>query len=207
MPNSDARMVRGLSIAVLVLSILAIAGSLLTVLLLGIGGVALNDPSVTGSAALEINGDPELSAYNIDSQDILGLTMLGLGIATVFLGWFAVCSIVPLVAAILGMRNYNNVDKLGGAFGWAIAGAVFSLLCGNIITMVLLIVSAVYINKLRKAPMVPYGQPQPYPAYGQQGYAPQPQPYGQGYAPQQPYQHVPPAQQPTDPQPPAPPAQ
>ena len=184
MPNSDARMVRGLSIAVLVLSILALAGSLLTIVFLGIGGAALSDPSIAGSAALELSNDPELGAYNIDSAEVQYLAMLGLGLTGAFMGWIIVCSIVSLVAAILGMRNYGNVDKLGGAFGWAIAGAVFSLLCGNIITMALLIVSAVYINKLRKAPMVPYGQPQP--AYGQQGYAPQ-QPY---------QQQVPPAQQP-----------
>lgn len=168
MPNSDAKMVRGLSIAVLVLSILAIAGSLLIMVFLGVGGVALSDPSVASSAAVEIGNDSELSTYNLSGDEVTGLAMLSLGVAGMFMGWLLICSIVPLVAAILGMRNYNNVDKLGGAFGWAIAGAVFSFLCGNIITMVLLIVSAVYINKLRRAPMVPYGQAQPVYGYAQQ---------------------------------------
>ena len=166
MPNSDAKVVRGLSIAVLILSILAVAGSLLVIL--GIGGVALSDPSVASSAAIEIDNGSGISADSLSGDEVVVLAMLSLGVLGMFMGWLIICSIVPLVAAILGMRNYNNVDKLGGAFGWAIAGAVFSFLCGNLITMVLLIVSAVYINKLRRAPMVPYGQAQPVYGYAQQ---------------------------------------
>lgn len=168
MPNSDAKVVRGLSIAVLILCILAVAGSLLVMIFLGIGGVALSDPSVASSAAIEIDNGSGISADSLSGDEVVVLAMLSLGVLGMFMGWLIICSIVPLVAAILGMRNYNNVDKLGGAFGWAIAGAVFSFLCGNLITMVLLIVSAVYINKLRRAPMVPYGQAQPVYGYAQQ---------------------------------------
>ena len=208
MPNSDARIVRGLSIAVLVLSILAILGALLTTAFLALGGAAITDPSFSGTLASEINSDPELNSYGINSGDVIGLTAVTLLAMGIFVGWLILCSVVSLIAGILGMRNYGNVDKLGAAFGWAIAGAVFSFLCGNIITMILLIISCVYINKVRKAPMVPYGQPQPQPAYGQpiygqqQGYAQQP------YQPQAPATQQPTSQQPADQQqPPLPPAQ
>ena len=66
------------------------------------------------------------------------------------------------------------------AFGWAIAGAVMSFLTGRLITMALLIVSAVYLNKMRKYPTIPYGQPyNPYGQYGANGYGQQTPGYGQ----------------------------
>lgn len=154
MPNADARMVRGLSIAVLILSILALAGGLLVLVLLGIGGGALGSSEFARSAAAEINSNPDvinqLNELNLSSSDLLGITAVGLGIIGALIVWSMICSAVALVASILGLRNYDKPDRLGGAFGWSVAGAVTSFLTGNIITMVLLIVSAVYIDKVRK---------------------------------------------------------
>lgn len=222
MPNPDARMVRGLSIAVLILSILALAGSLLAFAFLGFGGAVISDPSFASSAVQELNSDPtvqnEMDSYALTGDDILGLTALGLIVAGIFLGWLVLCSIVALVAAILGMRNYGNPAKLNGAFGWAVAGAVLALLSGRFITTILLVVSAVYINKVRHATTIPYGARQPQyaqpqygqpmqqpPVYGQQPMQqPQPQP-GQYY--QQPGQPAPLPQNPAQPQQPTPPTE
>ncbi len=155
MPNSDARIVRGLSIAVLVLSALAIAGCLLVLLFLGIGSAALVNPDIANSAAAGIHSNPnalnELEASNLSSTDVFNLAVLGIGVAGAFVIWSMACSLVALVASILGMRNYDKPLQLGSAFGWSIAGAVTSFLTGNIISMVLLIISAVYIDKTRKA--------------------------------------------------------
>ena len=177
MQNQNARVVRNLCIAALILSILVILGSLISVAFLGLGAAALNDPSVTAAATYELETDGTLESYGLTGEDAVGLTAFVLGLGGMYFVWAIICSIVALVAAILGMRNYDKVDKLGGAFGWAIAGAVFSFLCGNLVIMILLIISAVYINKVRKAPMVPYGQPQPQPVYT---------PYQQGAPTQQP---------------------
>lgn len=159
MMNSDARTVRGLSIAVLVLSILSIVGALFTLAFLGIGGFALSDPDFVGSAAIELNADPDLQAYNLDSGDVMGAAMLSLVVMSVATGWCILCSIVTLIASIIGMRNCTKPEKLGGVFGWAVAGAVFAFLTGRLVTMVLLIVSAVFASKLKKGTMpLPYGQ-------------------------------------------------
>ena len=198
MPNSDERMVRGLSIAVLVLSILAIVFMLGVLGLIGLSGAAISDPDVANSAILQLESDPavtdELSALDLSGEDIIGITALGFGLASVALVWVLICAVVSMIAAIIGMRNYNKPQKLGSVFGWAIAGAILTFLSGLIIQTVLLIIVAVYANKLRKASTaIPYGQPQP--MYAQQGYA---QPMQQGYAqqpasPQDPAQpHVPP---------------
>lgn len=186
MPNSDARVVRGLNIAVLILSIISLVLCAFMFAIFGIAGVAANDPTTVSNisesldASIEADGNAEVTDlmdhYGLTTNDVavggIAVVLASLGIFSV---WAFICTIVPFIASILALRNYNKPEKLGGAFGWAIAGAVFSLLCGALITLVLLIISAVFINRVKNAPTaIPYGQP----AYGQQ-------PYGQ--VPQQPY--------------------
>lgn len=205
MYSSDARVVRGLSIAVIILSSLAIAGLLVVMFFLGVGGAAINDPRVLNEIAV-IDSDPVFidgyHSYEFDVNDAaaLGSFAIGLGVA-VTLGGLA-CSAVTLAAGILALRRHNQPEKIGAAFGWSIAGAIAALLSGRLITVVLMVVLAVYLNKLRNPAPAPayaalYGQPaQPYGA-----------PYpGQPYDPAQPYQPQAP-QQPMPPVPPAPPEQ
>lgn len=205
MQNSHAGTIKGLSIATIVLSVLSILGLLFCLLFLGVGGVALNDPTLQDSVSMSIEADPEtvmqMEDLGLTTDDTLGLVGIVFGLGAAYVIWGVICCIISLVAGIIGLRNCRNTAKLGGAFGWAIAGAVTSFLYGNIVVMVLLIISAVCISKDRKASTaIPYGQPAAYTQTpGQQGYyAPQPQqpapqqPYGQ---PQQPAQF----QQPTQP--------
>lgn len=164
MPNPDARLVRGLSIAVIVLSALALAGCLLLFVALGIGGALLSDPS----SIVIAHNDPEFMeaiASNPHSGTVAALTALGLGFAVVGVIWLVICHGVVLVAGILGLQASARPEKLGAAFGWAIAGAVLSLLCANLITMALLIIAAVYLNKLRTPPYQPQPPMPPMPPY------------------------------------------
>lgn len=174
MPNSDARVVRGLSIAVLTLSILAIAGSLIGFAFLALGGAALNDPSVIAELERNTAIHGTVNGQNLSASDAAGLATIGLGVFGFGLIWATVCSIITLIASILGMRNYDKTEKLGSAFGWAIAGAIAAFLTGRLITTILLVVAAVYISKVRKAPAVPYGQPVYAQPYQQPGYLQQP---------------------------------
>lgn len=101
---------------------------------------------------------------------------------------YVLCKVVCLVAGIIALRNCNNPAKLGTAFGWSIAAAIVSFLVGGMISMVLFIVSAVFVSRVRRAyAAAPMG------AYGYQ----QPQQYQQGFqVPQQPVnQQVPPQPQ------------
>ena len=189
MQNSHAGTIRGLSIAVIILSILSILGMIVSLLFLGVGGVALSDPELRDAASYSLSVDPE-SAYTMEQlgiteDDAFGLMGILLGLGAVYSFWGIICCIVSLIAGIIGLRNCKNTAKLGGVFGWAIAGAVMSLLYGNIVVMVLLIISAVCASKDRKAATaIPYGQPAAYYGAPQQTYAAPQQPYG---APQQPY--------------------
>ncbi len=49
------------------------------------------------------------------------------------------------------LRNCNNPAKLGTAFGWSIAAAIVSFLVGGMISVVLFIVSAVFVSRVRRA--------------------------------------------------------
>ena len=196
MQNSHAGTIRGLSIAVIILSILSILGMIVSLLFLGVGGVALSDPELRDAASYSLSVDPE-SAYTMEQlgiteDDAFGLMGILLGLGAVYSFWGIICCIVSLIAGIIGLRNCKNTAKLGGVFGWAIAGAVMSLLYGNIVVMVLLIISAVCASKDRKAATaIPFGQPAAYYGAPQQTYDAPQQPYGapqQTYgAPQQPY--------------------
>ena len=117
-------------------------------------------------------------------------------------------SAVSVVAAIIAIRRAGDPMRIGAAFGWAIAAAVTSFFCLNIVSMVLHIISAVYCNKVKKEAntmqyaAAGYGYQQPYPGAVPAGqpYAPQ---YGAAPA-QQPYGAQPAqpqyAQQPSQPQ-------
>ncbi len=179
MPDSNARIVRGLSIATVVISVLAILAVLAVAVLLAVLGSYMNDPAFVQRVIDEAYSQGS-SVRGITANDVTMLVSLGIGTILAALVWSAICSALALVAGIVGIRNSSKQEKLGTAFGWAIAGAVMSFLTGRLITMALLIVSAVYLNKMRKYPTVPYGQPyNPYGQYGANGYGQQTPGYGQ----------------------------
>ncbi len=195
MQTSHAKTIRGLSIAVVVLSVLGILGLILCLVFMGVSGAALSNSDIRDSVSLSIEMDSDtmqsMEELGMTADDALGLIAVLFGLGSIYFVWGIICSVIALVAGIIGMRNYNNVAKLGGVFGWAIAGAVMAFLYGNIVTMVLLIISAVCASKDRKAATaIPYGQPVAYYGAPQPYGAPQ-QPYG---APQKPPQHASPQQ-------------
>ncbi len=207
--NPDSRVVRGVSIAAIVLSALGILGGLVIALFMGIASTSLNDPAVVNALISELESSSASSAFDgsspyssYDYSDMTQDDAMAVATASIFimvglsLG-YVLCKVVCLVAGIIALRNCNNPAKLGGAFGWSIAAAIVSFLVGGMISMVLFIVSAVFISRVRRAyaaaPMGAYGyqQPQQYQQYQQ------PQQYQQGLqVPQQPVnQQVPPQPQ------------
>lgn len=203
--NSDAKTVRGLSIAVVVLSSIFLVGAVAWFALVALFGVAANDPSAISAITYELNStdgsvfDDDAIYYNdYMDEDTVGAALgILMALGGVFGGWLLIVSVASLVAGILGIRSYNRPEKMGGVFGWAIAGAVLAFLSGRIITMALLIITAVYANKVKRAMAAggfaapAYGQPQQPYGYAQQPYYGQPQgfdslPQQGGYA-QQPY--------------------
>ena len=158
--STDARTVRGLSIAVTIFGALA--------LILGVIGLAF------APAISTIMTDPELG---LESEAVSMVSSMYTAIMVIYV----ILNILVLVAGILGLNCVNDRDKLNTAFIFAIVGAVASLLCGEVVQLVLLIILAVFENKLKKEPTIVTSYGQPYGAPN--GYG---QPYnGQQYGNQQ----------------------
>ena len=214
--SSDAKTVRGLSIAIVILSAIGILFALRGFALLAWVDMLASDPSFVSelnstmqSAANDSSHlyDDDYESYRLlASMDAATAMNTLIAFGGALFGALFVCVAISLVSGILGIKNCNRREKLGSTFGWMIAGAVLSLLSGRLVTMVLTIIAAVYVNRVKKAPVPPadiwgsYPQ-QPYPL-NQQPYQQQPmnpgQPYGgQPTNPAQPYGGQPGAGQPS----------
>lgn len=149
--NDHSRAIRGMSIAVLVFSIIGILGALACLIIAGTtGGIAAigaNDALYGGG----LNGHHYGNGYyldgSLDSEDAFWIAQIAAIIMGVALGygiWLLICSAVTLVSAVMGMRYFNQPAKLGVVFGWSLAGAIVCFLSGKWITMVLLIITCVF---------------------------------------------------------------
>ena len=203
MYSSDARMVRGVSIAVIIFSSLALLGGVVVLFFLGIGGATLSDSDFVNQLAI-INSDPDfVREYGgaASSEDLAMLGSLAVGVGAAATIGFMLCAAVSLVAGIMGLRRASHPEKAGAAFGWAIAGAIAAVLSGRFITAILLVIAAVYLNRLKRAMQYPMpGQAYPGAAYpAQAAYSSQPTYPTQPAYPTQPSQPQPTPQQPAAP--------
>ncbi len=162
MYSSEARVVRGLSIANIVISILVLLLALVAIGFSFIIAAAFTDPTISAEATSSLSSSDlaTLSAMGLTADDASTITV---GLFFVYGGCLFVGALLNLIAGIIDLRSCKN-GKYGGAFVWAIVGAITSFLCGSFICTVLFIIAAVYLSKLKKAPLptnpsAPYSQP------------------------------------------------
>lgn len=201
MQNEHTKAIRGLNIAVIVMSALTICGLLIGAVALGLGTAALNEYGPDAIQYSQNHPDHSMAAHmhddyydvdvDIDADDLMGLANFGMAAGFAGIGWELVTCVATLIAAIAGVRHADKREKLGLLFGWGIAGAVAAFLGGRIITCVLMVISVVFAQKDKNAPEAAwraaqnggaYGGVPVYgaPTYGTPAYG---QPYGQqGYA-------------------------
>lgn len=180
MQTDHSKAISGLSIATIVIASISIVLCIVGLVFVGIGGSAFNE--FGRESVNEIMNDPYYGySYDMDelsTDDIMALGNFGLILGGVGIVWEMVMLAVALVAGVLGLRASKDRSALGKAFGWGIAGAICSFLSGSIVTMVLLIIMAVYAYKDKNAPVNTYGMPgaQPYAGapVAQPAVAPQP---------------------------------
>ncbi|OUO86157.1 hypothetical protein B5F40_15315 [Gordonibacter sp. An230] len=183
MQDSNARTIRGISIAVIILSALALIAFVLGAIAIGAFGAFASNSSLYVSG-IAIDGYNHGYYDSLSAEEAAGLIGGSMFLVACLLVWGALCSAVSLVAGILGIRVPSNPKKTSSVFGWSIAGAVASVLSGRLISAVLLVIAAVYANKLRNPEAVGYQPQQPYtqqPWSQQQGYYQQPWGQQQGY--------------------------
>lgn len=159
MESTHASTIRGLNIATVVISafVAALLGFILAAI--AMGGAVLDNPELRDDAALELEisaDDAEVLEYlGISADDPMGIARLVLDIAGEYLSAAAICHVITLIIGIVGIRFSKNPDKLKTLFFWTIAGIIVALVGCNIVIVVLLIISAVLINKDRKEASLP----------------------------------------------------
>lgn len=167
MQPKSARTLRGLSIAIIIISILAIIGSLVMFATAGLLTYAVTDPDAAASVSMSVEASPEASAQldelGMTAED--GLMLFGLlGVAGAIL--CIVCYLITLIAGIMGTKGAKNLEKVGTAKVWMIIGAIFAAITclsmspTGVVLAVLCIIAAVYANKAKNESagnFVPYG--------------------------------------------------
>ena len=123
MQDSNARTVRGIGIAVVILSALALIVFGLGAIAVGALGAFVSDPSLYGDG-ISINGYDHGYYDSLSAEEAAGLMSGSMLLVTWLFVWGALCAAVSLVAGILGIRVPTHPDKSGSAFGWSIAGAI-----------------------------------------------------------------------------------
>lgn len=144
MYTKNAGYIRGLGIATIALSAVALLTCLFCLVVGGVTAAALGD----GYLAHELSAYDHHYGYGYGAQEVVNLTLIILAIIVI---WEILSGIVSLVAGIIALRQGNNPAKYGSIFAWSIAGAVASLLGGRLISMGVLIVAAALAGKEKNA--------------------------------------------------------
>ncbi len=150
--SSNSRTVKGLNIAIIVLAAIALLISLGALVSFANYNAALSDPSVQSSLYNQLSqAIAKSKTKGVTSADgmayLATVGSVGLGLSVVAL----ISSIVALIAGILGVRNADKPNELGKVFGLTIVAIILSVFYLNIVIVILLIISAVFINKVRKS--------------------------------------------------------
>ncbi len=191
----DLKTLRNLNIAVVVLSAIGIGVSILALAMLIGANVAVNEEMSSSLTvnSFDIDGAMAYGDDTVSDIQALHTTIIIFILVTLF---SAVVSALNLAVGVLGMNVLKNEKRFNRMFVLLIVFAVINIVDAGFITGVLLIISAVYMYKLRKVPFSVLCEQQAhpelmfvgpgYPAPGYQ-YAQPAQPYAQpGYV-QAPY--------------------
>lgn len=208
--NSDLKVIKGVNIAAMVLSGLGLLAALITAIVAIVGHGYLYSPEFQDLLYSSYHQDFHSGNSGLTEEDAVNITTLVTSMTAVFFIFFSILGIVIkgvlIAASYFGFKTASDPNRAKSSFVWAIVAAVVAGLCGSFVSMVLFIVSAVYLNKFRRGGQAPAftGNTAPYYSvpYQQVPYQPQPanQPvYAQPTA-QQPTYAQPGVQQPIPPQ-------
>lgn len=170
METPQGRTIKGLSIAVLICSILALVAALACTALFsaGAGFIAqnANSPEMTkamnealeelqeeGGATIditEIEGAQDLidagiidENGNITPSAATDTAFAGMGFVIVACVLIAIGALLTLIISIITLRRWSKPEKFNTVLVWAIIGAILCLACARWVIMVLFIIMAV----------------------------------------------------------------
>lgn len=162
MQSQHAGAIRGLGIATIALSAISLLACLFGLTILVVMGAAFSDPALVDELSYGLTGpyvyDYSYYGYGYHDEEFASFVGFSIILVGVFIVWEILTCIVSLIAGIVTLRSANDSSKLNKIFGWTLAGAIASLLGGRFITMVVLIVAAVFATKDRGAQQNAYWQ-------------------------------------------------
>ncbi len=97
-----------------------------------------------------VKSGTDVSVQNTEKDTMLDVVAVFLSAFLVLFATSFFGCIFSLIASILSLRNHTIPEKLKSAFVWAIVAAVVCFITGRIVSMILLIIMAVYNSKVRK---------------------------------------------------------
>ena len=158
--GSDARVVRSVNIAAIVLCGLSLFCAVALLIFMGLSSTMLTDPQVmagvidkldSGSSAFDGNSyATEFDYGGLTPAEASAMATAGFAVLIALILGFVGLKVVALIAAIIAVRNYTNPARYGRIFGWAIAAAITSLLIGAWVSLVLYVISAVFSYRAKK---------------------------------------------------------
>lgn len=162
--GSDARVVRSVNIAAIVLCGLSLFCAVALLIFMGLSSTMLTDPQVmagvidkldSGSSAFDGNSyATEFDYGGLTPAEASAMATAGFAVLIALILGFVGLKVVALIAAIIAVRNYTNPARYGRIFGWAIAAAITSLLIGAWVSLVLYVISAVFSYRAKKSASV-----------------------------------------------------
>ena len=155
MKSSDARILYGFSAAALVMSIVAIGLAGLGIVFVAIAGMHLGSDGFISLMSSLLESSTSLGymlgVHGVDVGGLLELASPLLGVVVLLLVAAAACHVVALIAAVMGIRHCDEPERLSVAFGLTIVGALLTLIAHDPAVAILLVVMAVFIERLRDA--------------------------------------------------------
>ncbi len=145
--------VKGLNIAAIVVSALFL---LLLLICLAAVVAAYNSGTMDYSYTFSNGVNSYSKSGIVDASNLI--VQYGYNVIVGTIIFCIVCAVVSIVAAIIGIRKCKQPDTIGPAFAMAIVGAVLTFFSGNLVSMVLHIIAAVFSNKVKNDTGIPAQQ-------------------------------------------------
>lgn len=159
MQMDHSKAIKGMSIAVIVISAL---GVIFCLLMTSLFNVFMDMANSYGYSTFDSYSYYNDYYYYDDYYDPTTMQLVSI-VTNALMVWACVCSIFTLVVGIISLRFGSDPQKLGMVFGWSVAGAVVSFIGSGVIVAILLIIIAVFAHKDKQLYMSGYAAAYPAP--------------------------------------------
>lgn len=155
--GSEFRVLRGLSIATLCLSIFGVLTGGALAIMMGISSTSMSNPDIYNSFVQQLQSQGRSSSAfdgstpatvnlsNMSDDQIRQTASTGFALIIAMSVGYVLCHVVGIIASMKTMRCVSDPQKLRNAFRWSMAATIVMILVGSFITGLLFII-ILYMN-------------------------------------------------------------